>query len=78
MPYKDAAGNTVTPPASDKYANTKVYTQALDQAVTQGALPQDFVNKFPPDLYLNPNDESLPDWIKTEMQKQTGSAYESF
>lgn len=54
---------------SDNYTNTQVYLNFLKQATDGGALPQDFLKKFPPDLYLNPDDPSIPAYIKQDMQK---------
>lgn len=54
---------------TDNYTNTEVYLNFLQQAVDGGALPQDFIKKFPPDLYLNPEDPTVPGYIKQEMQK---------
>ena len=53
----------------DNYANTGVYLDLYEQAVAQDVLPQDFLKKFPPDLYLNPNDDSVPGYVKQEMEE---------
>jgi len=54
---------------ADNYTNTEVYLNFLQQAVDGGALPQDFIKKFPPDLYLNPEDPSVPAYVKQDMAK---------
>lgn len=54
---------------TDNFANTGVYLEFLQQSVNGGALPQDFLKKFPPDLYLNPDDSSVPAYIKQDMAK---------
>lgn len=54
---------------SDNYANTGVYLDLYEQAIANDVLPQDFIKKFPPDLYLNPEDPSIPAFIKNDMME---------
>ena len=68
--YKNENGQTITPPASDKYANTALYLQALDNWKKSGGDESDFFKEYPPKLYLNPNDASVPQYIKDMLKKQ--------
>jgi hypothetical protein len=65
----DAAQALEETRGSDNYANTGVYLDLYEQAVANDVLPQDFIKKFPPDLYLNPDDPSIPAFIKNDMME---------
>lgn len=69
-PYKNEAGETITPPATDKYANTALYLQMLDAWKKDGGLEQDFYKNYPPKNYLNPSDPTIPQYIKDMLKKQ--------
>lgn len=68
-PYKNDKGDTITPPATDKYANTALYLQMLDAWKKDGGLEQDFYKNYPPKNYLNPSDPTVPQYIKDMLKK---------
>lgn len=70
-PYQNDKGETITPPASDRYANTAVYLKMLETWKADGGLEQHFYKNYPPKNYLNPNDPSIPQYIKDMLKKQT-------
>lgn len=77
--YQNEKGETITPPASDKYANSALYLQMLDAWKKDGGLEQDFFKQYPPKNYLNPNDGSVPQYIRDMLKKPTeesGDLYE--
>lgn len=45
---------------TDGYVNSAIYKEMYDEWIANGGLPQDFLKYFPPRLYVNPNDASLP------------------
>lgn len=55
----------------DNYVNTVTYVNALQ---SWDGTPSDFFKQFPPDMYLNPNDPTIPDYIKAEMS-DSGNLY---
>ena len=57
----------------DGYANTNMYLDFYNQAIEGGALPQEFLSKFPPDLYLRPDDPGIPPAIKSKMKSSDGT-----
>lgn len=55
---------------SDGFTNTDQYTQMYNHWVDQGGLPQDFLNQYDPDFYLNPDDPTIPSYIRSQMKKE--------
>lgn len=53
---------------SDNYANSALYLQMLAAWKKDGGLEQDFFTQFPPKNYLNPNDTSIPQYIKDKLK----------
>lgn len=53
---------------SDNYANSALYLQMLKAWKNDGGLEQDFFSQFPPKNYLNPNDTSIPTYIKDKLK----------
>jgi len=56
---------------ADGYSDTQTYADMLSLFAEQGGLVQDFVKTYPADLYLNPNDPTVKEFIKTELQRDT-------
>jgi hypothetical protein len=55
--------------SKDGYADTQLYLRMYDQLVrVKHIKPQDFLKQFPPNLYLNPNDPTIPPIIQTKMK----------
>ena len=54
----------------DGFVNTDKYSQMYQHWVDNGGLPQDFFNQYDPDFYLNPDDASIPSYIKSQMKKE--------
>lgn len=54
---------------NDSYANTELYTNMLGDWLSLAGLAEDFFEQFPPDLYLNPQDPTLPPQIKAMMRE---------
>lgn len=69
QPYQNENGETITPPSSDTYANSAVYLQMLNAWKKDGGLEQDFFKNYPPKNYLNPNDASIPQYIRDMLKK---------
>lgn len=55
----------------DKYANTGIYLQMLSAWKEDGGLEQDFFTQYPPKNYLNPNDDSVPTYIKDKLKSSS-------
>ena len=53
---------------SDNYSNSALYLQMLAAWKKDGGLEQDFFTQFPPKNYLNPNDTSIPQYIKDKLK----------
>ena len=56
---------------SDSYVNSDVYTKAYKDWITKGGTAKTFVAQFPPKLYANPNDTSLPANLRYARESQT-------
>ncbi len=59
------------------YIDTGVYVQALKNWTGHGGLQTDFVKHFPAKL-LNPNDPTVPSYLKTLIPKTSSSSSSSF
>ena len=57
---------------SDNYANSGIYLQMLGAWKRDGGLEQDFFDKYPPKNYLNPNDASIPQYIRDKLKASSG------
>ena len=53
---------------SDNYANSALYLQMLAAWKKDRGLEQDFFDKYPPKNYLNPNDASIPQYIRDKLK----------
>ena len=53
---------------TDTYANTGIYLEMLKRWKADGGLEQDFFNYYPPKNYLNPNDPTIPQYIKDKLK----------
>ena len=53
---------------SDGYVNTKLYLDMLTEWKNKGGLEQDFYTNFSPKNYLNPNDPTIPQYIKDKLK----------
>lgn len=53
---------------SDGYTNSGRYLEFLQAWKADGGLEQDFYKKFPPRNYLNPNDKSIPQYIREKLK----------
>lgn len=62
---------------ADGYTNSEKYAQMYQHWVDNGGLPQDFFKNYDPDYYLNPNDPTIPTYIKSQM-KQTKTTSNPF
>lgn len=69
QPYQNEKGETITPSADDKYANSKTYLDMLRAWTDKKGLEQDFFKYYPPKLYLNPSDKSIPQYILDMLKK---------
>jgi len=70
--YQNEKGETITPTGVDaQYVNSALYLQMLDAWKKDGGLEQDFFTQFPPKNYLNPNDASVPTYIREKLSKPT-------
>jgi len=56
---------------SDGYTNTADYFSMLNLWESQGGKPQDFTKQYPPDLYLNPQDPTVKQFITTQMRRES-------
>jgi hypothetical protein len=45
--------------------------------VANGGLPQDFFKNYDPDFYLNPADNTVPSYIKSQMKSGDDDGYNS-
>ncbi|MDQ5955614.1 MAG: hypothetical protein QG621_617 [Patescibacteria group bacterium] len=52
----------------DGFVNTDQYNQMYKHWVDNGGLPQDFFKQYDPDYYLNPNDPTVPTYVKSQMK----------
>jgi len=59
---------------ADGYADTQTYADMLSLFAEQGGRVQDFIKEYPADLYLNPEDDTVKNFIKTEMQSDSVDA----
>lgn len=57
----------------DGYTNTQLYTDMLGDWLAKGALLDDFIEQFPPDMYLNPEDPTIPVNIKALLKEKEDS-----
>ena len=55
----------------DGYTNTAEYIKMLDAWKKDGGLEQDFFTNYPPKNYLNPNDATVPSYIRAKLDKPT-------
>lgn len=51
---------------ADGWADSALYKKMYDHWVSKDGLAQDFISKFPPDLYINPSDTSLPAYLRSK------------
>lgn len=56
-------GNKQTP---SPWVDSNLYTKMYQQWTSQGGLGQDFVKAFPPSLYVDPNDKTLPTYLQNK------------
>lgn len=75
MPYiNEQTQQSVKPTGTDaQYANSALYLKMLQKWIDNGGLVQDFFTQYPPKNYLNPNDASIPQWIRDKLKKPTTS-----
>jgi hypothetical protein len=59
---------------NDGYVNSGVYAQAYQEWIKKGGTATSFIAKFPPKLYANPNDKSLPPNLSYARESQTISS----
>ena len=59
---------------NDGYANTANYLQMLTAWTQAGGLQDDFFRYYPPTDYLNPNDPTVPAFIKNKIKQKTTSS----
>lgn len=52
----------------DGYVYTPLYLQMLQKWIDKKGLAQDFFSQYPPKNYLNPNDASVPKWIRDKLK----------
>lgn len=52
----------------DRYVNTALYLQMLEAWKKDRGLEQDFFTQYPPKNYLNPNDPTMPNYIKDKLK----------
>lgn len=52
----------------DGYVNPQTYQQAYEAWVQAGALSKDFLAKFPPNNYVNPLNNQLPNYLRSTKQ----------
>ena len=63
----DANGNAVgTKETPSQWVDSNLYTKMYQQWTSQGGLGQDFIKAFPPALYVDPNDKSLPTYLQNK------------
>jgi len=60
---------------SDGYTNTADYFSMLNLWESQGGKPQDFTKQYPPDLYLNPQDPTVKQFITTQMRRESSDPF---
>jgi hypothetical protein len=49
---------------SDGYVNSKLYKEMFDKFIKAGGTRSEFLDKFPPNEYTNPQDTSLPTYLR--------------
>lgn len=54
---------------SDGYTNSATYAEAYNAWLSDGNRAEDFFAQFDPNIYVNPNDSSVPPEIKRAMKK---------
>lgn len=67
----DGAQQLESSRGSDGYVDSQLYADMLSFFADQGGLVQDFVKTYPADLYLNPDDPTVKEFVKTELQRDT-------
>jgi LysM repeat protein len=60
----------------DGYANTATYLDLLDEWKNKNGLEEDFFSRFSPKNYLNPNDPTVPQYIKDKLKKASGDFFD--
>jgi len=63
---------------NDSYVYTPLYLQMLQKWIDAGGLSQDFFSQYPPKNYLNPNDDSIPTYIKDKLKSTSSSSGDTF
>lgn len=56
---------------ADGYSNTQLYADAYNEWTRQGGLPKDFFSRFDPDIYLNPDDPTIPPVVRGQMRSSS-------
>lgn len=49
---------------SDGHVDSALYLQLFNAWKAAGGEPKDFISQFPPDLYTNPQDTSIPEYLR--------------
>jgi len=58
----------------DGYVNSALYTEMFNEFVNAGGKRQEFISQYPPKNYINPEDTSLPSFLRYKTQSQTEKA----
>jgi LysM repeat protein len=61
---------------TDGYSDTNTYISMFNLWLQNGGLADDFFKYYSPTDYVNPNDTSVPSYIRNKIKKQSGSSTE--
>lgn len=77
--YTNEKGEEITPTGVDaQYVNSKKYLEMLQAWKDDRGLEQDFFTNYPPKNYLNPNDQSIPSYLRDKLKVESDGGFESF
>src|SRR5262249_14396458 len=62
----------------DGFTNHAKYVEMYKHWIDNGGLPQDFFKQYDPDYYLNPADQSIPSYIRSQMSKSNDDDFDAF